>query len=170
MKKIFALAPVALILGMVGNVQAATQADVTLQGTIVETTCELTANNGAATLNVGSFSKSAFSAAKTQVGQELLVVNLKNCSKDEVGALQVSGIVDTNNTNVFVSDVAQSAGFMLKLADGTTQVTNNTSIDVVADTAGELTYNFNAGMAVLDAENVEAGAYHAPIKISYVSN
>lgn len=170
MKKIFALAPVALILGMVGNVQAATQADVTLQGTIVETTCELTANNGAATLNVGSFSKTDFSAAKTQVGQELLAVNLKNCSEDEAGALQVSGIVGNTVDNVFVSDVAQSAGFMLTLEDKTTQVTNNTSIPVTADANGALTYNFNAGMAVLDAGSVVVGAYHAPIKISYVSN
>ena len=170
MKKIFALAPVALILGMVGNVQAATQADVTLQGTIVDTTCELTANNGAATLNVGSFSKTDFDAAKKQVGLEPLVVTLKNCSEDEAGALQVTGIVAVGNESVFVSDVTQTAGFMLTQSDNATQVTNGTSIPVVADADGSLSYQFDAGMAVLSTTNVVPGAYNAPIKISYVSN
>ncbi|WP_447866640.1 fimbrial protein [Rahnella bonaserana] len=170
MKKIIALAPVALMLGLAGQVQAATQADVQLQGSIVDTTCEVTANNGASTLNVGSFSKIAFDAAKKQIGEEPLLVSLKNCSKDEAGALQVSGIVATGNETVFLSDVAQSAGFMMTREDGTTQVTNNTSIPVVADANGALTYTFNTGMAVLDKTNVEPGAYHAPIKISYVSN
>lgn len=169
MKKIFALAPVALILGIVGNVQAATQADVTLQGTIVETTCELTANNGAATLNVGSFAKTDFTSALQQVGNETLAVTLKNCSAEEEGALQVTGVVGTNS-NLFMSDVAQSAGFMLKQSDDITQVTNDTSIPVVADEDGALTYNFKAGMGVLSTASVDAGAYNAPIKISFVSN
>lgn len=168
MKKIFALAPVALILGIVGNVQAATQADVTLQGNIVETTCEVTANNGAATLNVGSFSKTDFTSALKQVGDESLVVTLKNCAEEEEGALQVSGIVDSNN-NLFLSDVAKTAGFMLKAQDGT-QVTNNTSIAVKAKVDGSLTYTLNAGMGVLSTTAIQAGDYNAPIKISFVSN
>lgn len=169
MKKIIALAPVALILGFSGNVQAATQADVTLQGNIVETTCEVTANNGAATLNVGSFAKTEFTAAKKQVGEEPLVVTLKNCAADEEGALQVSGVIGSDS-NLFLSDVTQTAGFMLKQSDNTTQVTNDTSIPVVADEDGALTYNFTAGMAVMDTANVLPGAYSAPVKISYVSN
>ncbi|MGL5386261.1 MAG: fimbrial protein [Serratia sp. (in: enterobacteria)] len=168
MKKIFTLAPVALILGIVGNVQAATQADVTLQGTIVETTCEVTANNGAATLNVGSFSKTDFISALQQVGDESLVVTLKNCTEDEEGALQVSGIVAGNN-NLFLSDVAKTAGFMLKAENGT-QVTNNTSIPVTAGEDGSLTYTLDAGMGVVSTSGIQAGAYNAPIKISFVSN
>jgi type 1 fimbria pilin len=169
MKKIIALAPVALVMGFAGNVQAATQADVTLQGNIVATTCEVTANNGAATLNVGSFARTDFTAAKQQVGEEPLVVTLKNCSADEAGALQVSGVVGTNN-DLFLSDVSQTAGFMLKQSDNATQVTNDTSIPVVADEDGALNYTFTAGMAVMDTANVLPGAYSAPVKISYVSN
>ncbi|CQH17289.1 fimbrial protein [Yersinia frederiksenii] len=169
MKRIIALAPVALIMGLTGHVQAATQTDVQLQGTIVDTTCEVAANNGAATLNVGSFSKTAFDAAKKQIGQEPLVISLANCSEDEAGALQVTGVVGTEN-NMFLSDTSKSAGFMLKQSDDTTQVTNNTSIPVVANENGALTYTFTAGMAVMDTANIEPGAYTAPIKISYVNN
>lgn len=169
MKKIIALAPVALVLGFAGNVQAAAQADVTLQGNIVETTCEVTANNGAATLNVGAFAKTEFTAAKQQVGEEPLVVTLKNCSADEEGALQVTGVVGSDS-NLFLSDVAQTAGFMLKQSDKTTQVTNDTSIPVIADADGTLNYAFTAGMAVMDTANILPGAYSAPVKISYVSN
>jgi len=170
MKKIIALAPVAIIFAVAGQVQAATQADVELQGTIVDTTCEVTANNGAATLNVGSFNKTDFDTPKKQVGNEPLLVTLKNCSENEAGALQVSGIVGAGNETLFMSDVAQTAGIMLTSEDNTTAVTNNTSIPVVADASGSLSYTFSTGMAVLDKANVMPGAYHAPIKISYISN
>lgn len=169
MKKIIALAPVALILGIAGNAQAATQADVILKGIITETTCEVVANSGAATLNVGSFSSTEFTAASQQVGSEPLNVTLANCAADEAGALQVTGVVGADN-GVFVSDVTQTAGFMLTEEDGTTQVTNGTSVPVTADEDGALSYTFNAGMAVLDAAVVEPGEYHAPIKISYIAN
>lgn len=170
MKKIIALVPVTIVLAFVGSVHAASQADVTLEGTIVDTTCEVTANNGAASLNVGSFSKTAFSTAKSQVGSEPLVVTLANCSSDEVGALQVTGLIAGADKNIFVSDIGQSAGFMLKQADGTTQVANGASIPVTANAQGALVYNFEAGMTVFDAAAVVPGAYSAPIKISYVNN
>lgn len=171
MKKIIALAPVALILGLVSNAQAATQGDVMLRGTIVDTTCEVTVNNGAAELNVGSFGKSAFTAAKKQVGQEPLQVSLTQCDEDESGSLLVTGIVGADS-DIFMSNTAQPAGFMLTAEDGTTQVANNTAIPVTADADGNLTYTFSAGMAVMDATaaSIIPGEYNAPIKISYVTN
>ncbi|QKJ61527.1 MULTISPECIES: fimbrial protein [Serratia] len=169
MRRIIALAPAALIAAMVGNVQAATQADVMLQGTIADTTCEVTANHGAATLNVGAYAKTQFTAAKKQVGSEPLFVTLKNCSPDANGALQVTGVVGTEK-DVFLSDIGQAAGFMLTPEDSTTAVANGVSIPVTADKDGSLEYTFTAGMAVLNKEAVQPGSYHAPIKISYVSN
>jgi len=169
MKKIITLAPVALILGLVSNAQAATQGDVMLRGTIVDTTCAVTVNNGAAELNVGSFGKTAFTAAKKQVGQEPLLVSLTQCDEDEKGALLVTGIIGADS-NIFMSNTAQTAGFMLTAEDGTSQVLNNTAIPVVADADGNLTYTFTAGMAVMDAASVIPGEYNAPIKISYVTN
>lgn len=170
MKAIFALAPTALVLALSGNAQAATQADIMLEGVIVDTTCELTANKGSATLNLGSFAKTQFATAKSQVGAEPLVVSLVNCAEDEVGALQVTGRTNGTDTNIFVSDVGQSAGFMLQEADGATQVSNGTSVAVTANEDGSADYSFQVGMAVFDQANVEAGAYTAPIKISYVNN
>ncbi|OFC63471.1 fimbrial protein [Candidatus Erwinia dacicola] len=169
MKGIIALAPAALIVAMTGNAQAAFQADVTLQGTIVDTTCEVTANHGAATLNVGSYDKTQFTAAKKKVGNEPLSVTLTNCSAEAKGALQVTGVVGAEN-NVFLSDVGQTVGFMLTKEDNTTVVVNGTSIPVTAGKDGTLTYTFNAGMAVLNQGAVQPGSYHAPIKISYVNN
>lgn len=169
MKKIIALAPVALVLGMVSNVQAATQGDVMLRGTIVDTTCEVTVNNGAAELNVGSFGKASFATAKKQVGQEPLQVSLTQCDADEEGALLVTGIVGADN-DIFMSNAAASAGFMLTAQDGTTQIQNNTPVDIVADKDGNAAYTFTAGMAVMDATDVTPGEYNAPIKISYVTN
>lgn len=169
MKGIIALAPAALIVAMAGNAQAASQADVTLQGSIVDSTCELTANHGAATLNVGSYAKAQFTAAKKQVGSEPLSVMLQNCTADTAGALQVTGVVGADN-NVFLSDVGQAAGFMLTQEDNTTAVVNGASIPVTAGKDGTLAYTFNVGMAVLNKDAVTPGSYHAPIKISYVNN
>ena len=169
MKKIIALAPVALIIGLVGNAQAATQGDVMLRGTIVDTTCEVTTNNGAAELNVGSFGKTSFTAAKKQVGQEPLLVSLSKCDEGEKGALLVTGTVGADN-NIFVSNASDTAGFMLTQEDGTTQVAYNTAIPVTADAEGNLTYTFNAGMAVMSVATVTPGEYSAPIKISYITN
>lgn len=169
MKNIFLLAPAALLIAFTGNALAATQADVMLQGTIVDTTCEVTANNGSASLNVGSFGKADFAIAKSQVGSEPLRINLKNCSADEVGALQVTGLIAAADNNIFVSNVSETAGFMLK-DEMSAQVTNGASIPVTADADGNMTYTFEAGMAVFDAANVVPGAYNAPIKISYVNN
>ncbi|RDL15170.1 hypothetical protein DFO62_12653 [Serratia fonticola] len=169
MRKIIALVPAALIAAMVGNTHAASQADVTLQGTIVDTTCQVTANYGSATLNVGSHAITEFTAAKTQVGNEPLVVTLKSCPADANGALQVTGVVGTEK-DVFLSDIGQTAGFMLTQEDKTTAVANGVSIPVTADKEGSLEYTFTAGMAVLKKEAVQPGSYHAPIKIAYVSN
>ncbi|HCM9268859.1 TPA: type 1 fimbrial protein [Enterobacter cloacae subsp. cloacae] len=168
MRKFIAYAPVALMISIAGHVQAATQADVVLKGTIIDTTCEVTANNGAATLNVGSFGKTQFTNARKQVGSEPLVVTLKNCSEDEEGALQVSGIVGSDS-NVFVSHVSQPVGFMLTQDDGITQIENGSYIPVQADEDGNLRYTMNVGMAVFDSSAVEPGQYFAPIKISYIN-
>ena len=168
MKKNIASAPFALIIAIGVNVQAATQADVILKGTITDTTCEVIANNGAATLNVGSFGRTQFTTAKKQVGSEPLLVTLKNCAEDEEGALQVSGVVGADN-NVFVSHVSQPAGFMLTKDDGITQIENGSNIPVQADEDGNLYYTMNVGMAVFDSSAVQPGAYYAPIKISYIN-
>lgn len=169
MKKIITLAPVALILGLASNVQAATQGDVTLRSTIVDTTCEITVNNGAAELNVGSFGKTAFNTAKKQVGQEPLQVSLTQCDAEEQGNLQVTGIVGADS-EIFMSNTGESAGFMLTAEDGTTQIKNNEAVPVTADADGNLTYTFQAGMTVMDIADIVPGEYNAPIKISYVTN
>lgn len=170
MKFNFVLAPTAFILLLAGNAQAATQADVMLEGNIVATTCVITANNGAASLNLGSFGKTVFDTAKSQVGAEPLIVRLESCNPGEVGSLQVTGMVASGDNDIFVSSVDKSAGFMLKNEDGVTQVSNGTSIPITVDQDGVLQYSFQAGMGVFDIADVQPGAYNAPIKLSFVSN
>ena len=170
MKKLFVFAPIAFALAVTSHAQAATQADLMLKGTIVNTTCEVTANEGASSLNIGSFSKTGFTTAKAQVGSEPLTVTLANCTEDEVGALQVTGLSPGSDNNIFVSDLNQSAGFMLKETDGTTQVYNGASMPVTADDTGALAYTFKVGMTVMNTGAVIPGPYTAPIKISYVNN
>ncbi|WP_025120129.1 MULTISPECIES: fimbrial protein [unclassified Serratia (in: enterobacteria)] len=165
MKKIFALTPVALIFGLVGTIQAATQTDVTLQGAIVETTCEVTANDGNATLYLGSFPKTDFIDSRTADTQPL-VITLKNCAEYETGVLQISGI---DKAGLFVSDASQTAGFQVISPEGI-WLMNGHSVDIYADADGSQVLNFEAGLSVVSTSNVQAGFYHAPIKFSFISN
>lgn len=169
MKKIITLTPIALILTLAGQVQAASQGDVMLRGTIIDSTCEISINNGAAELNVGSFGKKSFSTANKQVGQEPLKVSLTQCGANEKGALLVTGIVGSDSS-VFISNTASTAGFMLTTDDGVTQVKNNQSVPVTADASGNLDFTFKTGMTVMDIAKVVPGEYNAPIKISYITN
>ncbi len=58
---------------------------------------------------------------KKQVGQEPLQVSLTQCDAEEQGNLQVTGIVGADS-EIFMSNTGESAGFMLTAEDGTTQI------------------------------------------------
>ena len=68
---------------------AAPSADVTLEGIITNSTCDVSVNNGPATLNVGVYKASSFTP-NTQQGSVALPVELTNCA-DETGALIIQG-------------------------------------------------------------------------------
>ncbi|MTC48278.1 fimbrial protein [Providencia alcalifaciens] len=151
------------------NANAAATADVTLEGVITATTCDVSVNGDQATLDVGIYRSVDFTA-NAQLGNVVMPVVLSNCSADETGELLINGITSTGNAsqNIFVSNEAETVGFMIAdessvtVANGMGPVVNVTAVD-----GG--TYDFTVGMAsttLLPA----AGPYSAPITVAYIVN
>ncbi|MFC0226305.1 fimbrial protein [Serratia aquatilis] len=162
-----------LLAGVTGislNASAAPSAEVTLQGIITSTTCDVTVNGGKSTLNVGEFKSSDFTTANTQVGSVPLKVTLSNCAADETGNLIIQGVTSTanNDKNLFVNADADTVGFMIKNA-GNGQVAANANNPVVGALDSPTDYLFSVGMGST-ATSPAAGAYSAPIVVAYIVN
>ncbi|MBP6120835.1 MULTISPECIES: fimbrial protein [Providencia] len=153
------------------NASAAASQDVTLQGIITNTTCDVTVNGGKSVLNVGVFKSAAFTAVNQKVGSVDMPVTLTNCPTDvESGDLIIQGLtsVKNNDKNIFVSNDTDTVGFMIALSDDTTLVKNGEGpVVAVAKDKTEASYNFKVGMASTTVTPV-AGSYSAPILVAYV--
>jgi len=167
-KKIaLAAAVFATVSGMSVSANAAPSAEVTLQGIITNSTCDVTINGGKSVLNVGVF-KSADFQANEKLGSTPMPVSLTNCAADETGNLIVQGLtsVGNNDKNIFVNDDANTVGFMIADADGDI-IANGQEIPADAK-AGEATnVIFNVGMASTASEPTP-GVYSAPILVAYI--
>lgn len=162
-----------LIVGTAGacfSASAAPSAEVTLQGIVTNTTCDITVNGGKSTLNIGVQKASAFSAANTQVGSVPLNVTLSGCTVDETGSLIVQGVTSTanNDKNLFVSASTDTVGFMLRDAAGK-QISTASKTSVSATKAAAVNYAFSVGMGSAKT-TATAGSYSAPVVVAYIVN
>lgn len=158
------------VAGISLSASAAPSAEVTLQGIITNTTCDVTVNGGKSTLNVGVYKSSEFAAANTQVGSVPLNVTLSNCTAAEAGSLIIQGVTSTanNNKNLFVNAYADTVGFMIKNA-ASAQVAANANTALAATAGTPTNYAFQVGMGS-SALTPTAGAYSAPIVVAYIVN
>lgn len=160
------------------NALAAPSAEVTLQGILTNTTCDVTINGGKSVLNVGVLKTSVgeadsdFSAVNAMSSTTVdMPVTLVGCAKGEEGNLIIQGItsVGNNQQDLFVATDSQTVGFMIEDKDNK-RITNGsgTKVDIGADeTAAQ--YTFKVGMATA-TDAPAAGSYSAPILVSYIVN
>lgn len=157
------------------NALAAPSAEVTLQGILTNTTCNVTINGGKSVLNVGVFKTtvgagdSDFSAVDAISKTVPMPVTLTGCTKGEEGDLIIQGItsIGNNEQNVFVATDSQTVGFIIQDEDSNS-ITNGEGVKVTVDEgkkAGQ--YVFNVGMATT-TDSPKAGSYSAPILVSYI--
>lgn len=156
-------------LGASLNAYAAATADVTLNGIITATTCDLTVNGGQATLDVGVYKATDFTA-NTKQGNVSLPVVLNNCTKGEKGDLIIRGKTSSGNAaqNIFVADDDDTVGFMITDASSNI-ITNGSGPEVSVTEANGGQYRFSVGMASTTTAPA-AGTYSAPITVSYIVN
>lgn len=161
------LVAAALFAGVAGislNANAADTADITLNGEIVLSTCDIELNNGAATLDVGVYKSSDF-VANQQLGAVSLPVSLTNCTDGESGFLKVTGNTATGNNQIFTEDDGDDVGFMMTYNGAA--VVNEQNTAEITITGTELQDEFVVGMASVDADPAP-GVYSAPITVAYV--
>lgn len=160
------------------NAMAAPSAEVTLQGILTNTTCDVTINGGKSVLNVGVLKTSVgepdsnFAMVNAMSDKTVpMPVTLVGCADGEEGNLIIQGItsVGNNQQDLFVATDSQTVGFMIEDKDGN-RITNGngTKVDIGAgNTAAQ--YEFTVGMATA-TETPAAGSYSAPILVSYIVN
>ena len=168
-KIVLTTALLAGISGMSLNANASASAEVTLQGIVTNTACNVTVNGGKSVLNVGVFKSGDFSANQ-KIGSVNMPVTLTDCGAEETGSLIIQGLtsIKNNDQNIFVANDADTVGFMFAQSDDTTIVKNGAgvSVSIPKDQTGS-TYNFKVGMATT-ALKPAAGSYSAPILVAYV--
>ncbi|HEC8324300.1 TPA: type 1 fimbrial protein [Providencia rettgeri] len=167
-KKIaLATAVFATVSGMSLNASAEPSAEVTLQGIITSSTCDVSINGGKSVLNVGVFKSDAFSANE-MLGETPLPVSLTNCSAEESGHLVIQGLtsVANNDKNIFVNDDANTVGFMIADEEGKT-ITNGEKIAADVEPGVAKDFSFTVGMASTTAAPTP-GVYSAPVLMAYI--
>ncbi|ENI6758530.1 fimbrial protein [Klebsiella pneumoniae] len=164
-KSVIAAAVFASLSGVSMMANAAPSADVTLEGIITNTTCDVSVNNGLATLNVGVYKASSFTP-NTQQGSVALPVELTNCA-DETGALIIQGQSASSDPSkqLFTAATGDTVGFMIK--DVQVAESQNVALDVTS--ADTNSYSFNVGMGTTDATPA-AGSYSVPVTVAYIVN
>ncbi|EUC98194.1 MULTISPECIES: hypothetical protein [Providencia] len=157
------------------NAMAAPSAEVTLQGILTNTTCDVTINGGKSVLNVGVLKTSVgagsdFTAVNAMSSTTVdMPVTLVGCTKGEKGNLIIQGItsVGNNERNLFVSDDSKTVGFMIENEANKT-VTNGEKIAFgIGAENTDAQYTFKVGMATT-TDAPEAGSYSAPILVAYI--
>ncbi|MGM0938986.1 MAG: fimbrial protein [Pseudomonadota bacterium] len=157
----------ATVSGMSLNASAEPSAEVTLQGIITSSTCDVSINGGKSVLNVGVFKSDAFSANE-MLGETPLPVSLTNCSAEESGHLVIQGLtsVANNDKNIFVNDDANTVGFMIANEAGET-ITNGEKIAADVEPGVAKDFSFTVGMASTTAAPTP-GVYSAPVLMAYI--
>ncbi|MHA7845925.1 fimbrial protein [Serratia sp. D1N4] len=185
MRKILStMTPVALLLlATAGNVQAASNAQMTITGTVVAATCDvsLSTNN----LDLGNFTPADFTAVATPVAasQKSFTVGINNCqtplAAGDKANLVVTGQTLGGNPSIFNS-TGTNAGVMLRdvAAPAGTYIKNGDKLLVATAGATPASGDFNgkslslqAGLASSSSNTgVNIGAVNAPVLFSFAYN
>ncbi|WP_025123102.1 MULTISPECIES: fimbrial protein [unclassified Serratia (in: enterobacteria)] len=182
-KNLLTLTPAALLLlAVAGGAQAASNAQITITGTVVAATCDvsLSTNN----LDLGNYTPAQFTGVATPIpaSQHPFTVGLSNCqtplAASDAAGLVVTGQTLAGNTNMF-NTTGTNTGVMLRQASAPagTYISNGDKLTVAtagttpsaADFNGQ-TLSLTAGLASTSTTGVNIGAVNAPILFSFAYN
>lgn len=182
-KSLFALAPLGLLMLVANNASAADNAQITITGSVVATSCDI--NLSTTSLDLGNVAQTNFISASTPVtsSQRDFALTLSNCGTPEasqVAQVQVTGPVLPGESNIFNSDTTRNTGVMLNDTTAPSVFINNNDILTIA-TADNTTpdaSDFNgqrlslrAGLAsTATGANVDLGSVTAPILFNFITN
>ncbi len=182
-KSLFALAPLGLLLLVANNASAANNAQITITGSVVATSCDI--NLSTTALDLGNVPQASFTTPLQSVAssQRNFSLSLSNCGTpeaDQVAQVQVTGSVLPGQSNIFNSDTTRNTGVMISNANTpSVYIDNNEVLDIAtADATDPAAGDFNgqrlnlqAGLATTAATaNVDLGGVTAPILFNFITN
>lgn len=181
-KTLLNLTPAALLLlAITGVAQAASNAQITITGTVVASTCDVSISTN--NLDLGNYTPAQFTGVSTPISesQHPFTVGINNCgtplAAGDTANLVVTGQTLGGNTNMFNS-TGTNTGVMLSLASSPTSYISSGEKLLIA-TAGATpasadfngkTLSMNAGLASTTTSGVDIGAVNAPILFSFAYN
>ncbi|WP_245956836.1 fimbrial protein [Edaphovirga cremea] len=177
------LTPVALLLlAVTGGAYAASNAQITITGTVVAATCDvsLSTNN----LDLGNYTPAQFTAVATPVAasQKQFTVGVNNCqaplAANDTANLVVTGQTLGGNANMFNSTGTNTGVMLSQIATPTTYISNGDKLLLatagLTPEAGDFngkSLSLQAGLASnATANGVNIGAVNAPILFSFAYN
>lgn len=172
------LLPIAMILmGASALSHAATNAELTVTGTVAAGTCDLTASK--TSVDLGSFVPADFTevgkpVADSQKDISLLLSNCKGTTvgKDTLGAITVRGTALSRNANLYNEDPTKSVGVILtaaKFKDGVLSVSPLKDGDTETYSFEGYTSDITLGLASAVAKP-SIGYVKAPLVLSFAYN
>ncbi|HGM5491180.1 TPA: fimbrial protein [Serratia fonticola] len=181
-KTILFLTPAALVLlAVAGNVQAASNAQMTITANVVAATCDvsLSTNN----LDLGNFAPAQFTGVATPIpsSQKTFTVGLSNCETPLAAAdkanLVISGQTLAGNPNLFNSTGTNTGVMLNEVSAPAAYFTNGQKLSVATAGATPAPGDFNAktlslqaGLASTDITKTDIGSVSAPILFSFAYN
>lgn len=177
------LTPAALLLlAVTGGAQAASNAQITITGTVVASTCDvnLSTNN----LDLGNFTPTQLTGAGVATplaaSNQQFTVGLSACATPEAGkkaSVTVSGQTLPGNSNMFNSTGTTSGVMLSTAATPNTYIANGDTLliataNATTPTAGDFnghTLTLNAGLASSTA-TASVGEVNAPILFNFAYN
>lgn len=180
-KSIMTLVPVAMvILASTGAAKAASNAQMTITGNVVASTCDVSVSNS--NLDLGNFAKSSFTTIATPVADSIkpFTVGLSNCDAPTAAGDQakvvISGQTLGGNPNMFNS-TGTNAGVMISLVstpNAFVKAGDNLLVATASDPASVADFNgkaisLQAGLASTSL-TPDIGAVNAPVIFSFAYN
>ncbi|MCW2481819.1 fimbrial protein [Candidatus Symbiopectobacterium sp. NZEC135] len=182
-KSLFALAPLALLLLVANNASAASNAQITITGSVVATSCDI--NLSTTSLDLGNVAQADFASTRQPIAssQRDFALTLSNCGTPEasqVAQVQVTGSTLSGENNIFNSDTTRNTGVMLTDATNSSGFIDNNAVLTIAtaDASAPQASDFNgqrlslrAGLASTATDaNVDLGGVTAPILFNFITN
>lgn len=180
-KSMMMLAPVAAILFAGTSIShAASNAEITITGNVVASTCDVSVSNP--NLDLGNFAKAAFTGVATPVPASIktFTVGLSNCGTplaagDKAGII-VSGQTLGGNPNIFNSTGTNTGVMLSPVATPTAYISAGQKLNIATAGTTPAVGDFNgksirlqAGLASSSA-TPDIGMVNAPVLFSFAYN
>lgn len=180
-KSVLTLAPLfTILLAASGLTQAASNSQITITGSVVAATCDVSISTNS--LDLGNFSQSSFTAVAEPVSASIkrFTVGLSNCqtpaASGDTAGLVVTGQTLGGNPNIFNSTGTNTGVMISNVSTPTAYITTGQKLSLATAGTTPAASDFNAKSLSLQAglastsTTPDIGSVSAPVLFSFAYN